>query len=361
MSLSATATLSLNVSAIKALCQGASGRDGNIIWQSDTVPTTTPGASGDYAFVTSNANYWDLYGPRTTTAWPVTGMRLTTQTYLTSYVQDVVTTQTGSTTGWNHWLGYASTLGRGLLSTLYINLPSSGSALAPFIVDYNTYRVLDLSNTGNLGLSGQLTVNRQPTTNILVDIYGPFKTGTNALVTRGDAYLSGALTNIGHVTLSGDVVFGKPAELVTQADRINLVYEHRSGFIGLGVSYAAVPTLTAYGCVVVDGGVSGLPFTVNNSAVVVQNPYIVSPYTLSFGASGHRVCVNKVSVLNLYHNFTVGGSLSSDSIESVQLCANYINFIDPLTASGKLIQPEFIPINIGYGGSTRVVYLPVYV
>ena len=121
-----TSTFYLNVSAIKALCQGVSGAPGITqpgIRYGYVAPTISVGASGDFFFNIASLSSYQLYGPKTTT-WPTSAITLTTAEYLTSYVTAAIDTELSDLTGGSDLalacLKDGGNSGYGILSSLRI-------------------------------------------------------------------------------------------------------------------------------------------------------------------------------------------------------------------------------------------------
>lgn len=309
---SATATLFLNVSAIQALCAGASGTNGTALrYTSGGAPSLTHGASGDFTFDLSHSPlYYDLYGPKTTT-WPTTAIRLTTFAETTAYV----TTLAGSS-GWQTYLSYGGTLGQGQLSSLKIRTPST-STVYPLDIVANNATIMTVASTGAASLSGGWYINYPTTTNLLLPFEDTIKTGTNCIAASGDAFIRGALVVTNTSLLSGNAIFGEPSLTSTVSTRKNIVYNKNSGFLGVGINWSELSTVSAYGSVFINGGPNSLPVTLKDSSLYVVYSSVADPGLLNFAASGTRAAVNVHALTGLPANFTVGGTISaSGSITS---------------------------------------------
>lgn len=114
-----TSTFFLNISAIQALCQGASGITPPGLKYGYEAPTVTDGISGDFFFNIASLSSYQLYGPKTTT-WPVSAITLTTLNYLTSYTNTQLNSLTGGGTLAVACLKDGGNSGYGLLSSLRI-------------------------------------------------------------------------------------------------------------------------------------------------------------------------------------------------------------------------------------------------
>jgi len=142
----ATSTFSLNISAIKTLCQGASG---NTIRNGVNAPTITVGTSGDFYIDIASLTAYDFYGPKTS-VWPTTAIRLTTSNYVTAYVDSIVSGLTGGIALASLYLNYSGISGYGGLSALNIN--NGGSY--PHIKAYGSGALnFQVTNTG--AISGE--------------------------------------------------------------------------------------------------------------------------------------------------------------------------------------------------------------
>ena len=118
-----TSTFYLNISAIKALCQGVSGVSSPGLKYGYVAPTISVGASGDFFFNIASLSSYQLYGPKTTT-WPTSAITLTTAEYLTSYVAAAIDTELSDLTGGSDLalacLKDGGNSGYGILSSLRI-------------------------------------------------------------------------------------------------------------------------------------------------------------------------------------------------------------------------------------------------
>ena len=303
---SATATLFLNVSAIQALCAGASGTNGTALrYTSGGAPSLTHGASGDFTFDLSNSPlFYDLYGPKTTT-WPTTAIRLTTFAQVTSYV-----TTLGTSSGWQAYLNFNGTLGQGQLSSLRITTPST-STVYPLDIVANGATRLTVAATGAASLTGGWYVNYPVTSNLSLPFEDTIKTGTNSVVASGDSFFKGALVVSNTTLLSGNVILGAPSLVSDVSSRKNVVYDKNSGFLGIGINWSQLSELSAYGSVYINGGPNSLPVVLKDSslAVIYSSASTSSIFTLA--ASGTRVAVNVPAVTGLPANFTIGGTVSA--------------------------------------------------
>lgn len=149
----ATSTFSLNVSAIKALCQGASG---NTILNGFGAPTVTNGVSGDFYIDIASLTAYNFYGPKTTT-WPATAVMLTTSNYVTAYVNSIASSLTGGGSVLaTNYLQYAGIPGYGGLSAL--NIGNNGNY--PHIKAYGSGALnFQVTNTGAISGNSLTLVN----------------------------------------------------------------------------------------------------------------------------------------------------------------------------------------------------------
>ena len=297
---SATATFFLNVSAIQALCRGENGTA--LRYTSGGAPTTSFGASGDFAFdLVGSPNYYDLYGPKTT-VWPATAIRLTTFSQVTSYVSTF-----SSTSGWQVYLITDGVSGNAQLSALKINIPTSLSAY-PLDVRANNMPLFRIHNTGNVAVSGGFYINHPIVSNLSLGIEDTIKTGTNAAVMSGDVLIKGAFATQATANLSAGVIFGAPSLTSSVSSRKNFVYDHKSGFVGVGINWSQLSELSAYGSLYVQGGPQGLPVVIRDSSLAVLGN---DGSTITLGASGYKVGVKVPSVAGLTADLTVNGSISA--------------------------------------------------
>ena len=217
---SATATLFLNLTAIRAL---ARGNNGNTILSSPvgSVPSNTLGVSGDFFIDTNNALYYDLYGPKTTT-WPGSPVRLVTQTY----VNAISTTNSVLL----ELLSFNNTTGFGHLSTLIIEQPllSSLSSFPPLGIiksNYTNQPVLSLCsfnaeifNVDQTGLVEANTITISDTLSVM-NLGGGVNLINGTTVIGNELFATGGSLAIGsNNTINGSYAFAGGLDVEVAGD-----------------------------------------------------------------------------------------------------------------------------------------------
>jgi hypothetical protein len=142
----ATATLSLNLTAIQQLCTGPRG---NAILNGTVAPTSAVGLSGDFYFNTVSNNYYDLYGPKTSsTTWPSTAIRVPTTTLMSQIsttIQNSLTSLSVSNT-----LSSLTINNTNYATSLQVTQGGSNYGYNVATFSNNTSNLLTITNSGTI-------------------------------------------------------------------------------------------------------------------------------------------------------------------------------------------------------------------
>jgi hypothetical protein len=188
---SATATLYLNLTAIQQLCKGDPGKS---VLNGTVSPTSAVGLSGDFYFNTTTAyppTYYDLYGPKGTTNWAATALRIPSTTLLNQISSALNSSLTAlSTITISSAVSALSVSNTNYATSLYVAQLGTnwGKYVADFVSSYG--HALTITNSGTVAF-----FYTDPTT-----IPQPFSINSNVFI-NGTTTIENALSAIGYCYL----------------------------------------------------------------------------------------------------------------------------------------------------------------
>lgn len=371
---SATATLYLNLTAIQQLCKGDPGKS---LLNGPVVPASAVGLSGDFYFNTTTAyppTYYDLYGPKGTTTWPATALRIPSTTLLSQIssalnssltaVSAITLSSTTSALSVSN-TNYATSLYVAQLGTNW------GKYVADFASSYG--HALTITNSGTVAFfyADPTTIPQPFSVNSNVFINGT-ATIENTLSAIGYCYLgpncrvyTGNLngnqydvltmntptsgeTDISFRVLSGYTVFFQPYTSYTNPVRINNTrLEVGQGSVLTTTlqnngAYFIVDPVSAYGY----GGGSGRGVSIMGTLTSISS---FSTYGFSDTLSSNNATIRDLNVTNL-----TATSATLNVVNITQYELSGFNITGPVNIFGSLSAAGSITSNSSYTATAYV-------
>lgn len=305
---SATATLSLNVSAIKILCRVPATRSGT------TTPATSSGYAGDFYYdYGTEYPVYDLWGPKEsdTSDWPPlsAGMRIPSMSLLTSVSTTLFSDMSSLS---------AATVGVGGLSATSVTITNSGTRVALTVTQNDPLTSYSVAAFNYLG-SPVMVINKaqvginNPSPLYALDVIGTVNAtgslqGSNLNVPTITATTVNTLVlNTATLSSTGDVNFSNDSFIITTSPA--------------GVPYYRVITTNASANLFIHG-LSAYTLVVSPPSISTPAPVLVSN-TVFKVASGFNVISGAtdnffvVDPTSTGRTVTVNGLLSALSTRSV--------------------------------------------